>query len=89
MTPPKQYRALEEAIDAVSASYDRGQPIDNLESAALPNKQRCIEGLTELLPVLYMGFYATRALNRDNRHAIAERMYEPTNFLWSSRSSAR
>ncbi|MCB9630887.1 MAG: serine acetyltransferase [Sandaracinus sp.] len=82
MTPPKQYRALEEAIDAVSASYDRGQPIDNLESAALPNKQRCIEGLTELLPVLYMGFYATRALNRDNlRHAIAERMYRAHDLL--------
>ena len=71
-----------DAIDAVSASYDRGQPIDNLESAALPNKQRCIEGLTELLPVLYMGFYATRALNRDNlRHAIAERMYRAHDLL--------
>lgn len=82
MTPPKQYRALEEAIDAVAASYDRDQPIDNLESAALPNKQRCIDALAELQPVLYMGFYATRALNRDNlRHAIAERMYRAHDLL--------
>ncbi|MBX3248179.1 MAG: serine acetyltransferase [Myxococcales bacterium] len=76
VTTPKQYRALEEAIDSVAASYDRGEPIDNLESAALPNRQRCIEALRELEAVLYMGFYATRALNRDNlRHALAEHLY--------------
>lgn len=82
MTPPKQYRALEETIDAVAASYELGRPIDNLESAALPNKRRCIEGLGELMSVLYMGFYATRALHPDNlRHAIAERMYRAHDLL--------
>jgi len=79
---PKQYRALEEAIDAVSESYRADEPINNLESAALPNKRCIIEALHELEPVLFMGFYATRGLNADNlRHAIAEHLYRAHDIL--------
>ena len=79
---PKQYRALEAAIDAVVKSYDQGRPIDNLESAALPNKQAAIEALRELQPVLFAGFYATRTLSRDNlRHTVAEHLYRAHDLL--------
>ncbi len=79
---PKQYRELETAIDAVVESYDQGRPIDNLESAALPNKRAAIEALRELQPVLFAGFYATRALSRDNlRHTIAEHLYRAHDLL--------
>ncbi|HJK89260.1 MAG TPA: serine O-acetyltransferase EpsC [Polyangiaceae bacterium LLY-WYZ-15_(1-7)] len=79
---PKQYRELEDAIDAIAGSYDADQPINNLESAALPNKRKTIEALRELEPVLFMGFYATRALNRDNlRHAVAEHLYRAHDLL--------
>lgn len=81
-TQPKQYRELETAIDAVVESYDEGRPIDNLESAALPNKRAVIEALRELQPVLFAGFYATRALSRDNlRHTIAEHLYRAHDLL--------
>jgi len=79
---PKQYKELETAIDAVVESYDQGRPIDNLESAALPNKRAAIDALRELQPVLFAGFYATRALSRDNlRHTIAEHLYRAHDLL--------
>lgn len=79
---PQKYRQLEEAIDAVAQSYGEDEPINNLESAALPNKRKVIEALQELEPVLYMGFYATRGLNQDNlRHAIAEHLYRAHDLL--------
>lgn len=78
MSPePKRYEELERAIDDVVASYDDGDPIDNLESAALPNSRAVIEAMNHLKPVIYMGFYSTRPLNRDNlRHGIAEHLYK-------------
>jgi serine O-acetyltransferase len=75
-TEPKRFRELEEAIDAVVASYTGELEIDNLESAALPSKRSVIEALDHLKPALFMGFYATRALHRDTlRHAIAEHLH--------------
>lgn len=78
MPPGQHYRydELEQAIDAVVASYGNGYEINNLESAALPNQRAVIEAFTHLLPVIYLGFYSGRSLNRGNpRHAIAEHMY--------------
>ena len=83
MAPPQKvpppatgYRELEEAIDAVAASYSGALEIDNLESAALPSKRAVIEALDHLKPALFMGFYSTRPLHVDNlRHAIAEHLY--------------
>lgn len=81
-TEPRQYKALEETIDAIVESYDAPAPINDLESAALPNQRRIIEALRELEPVLYMGFYATRALSRDNlRHGLAEHLYRAHDLL--------
>lgn len=73
---PKRFRELEQAIDDVVASYDAEYEINNLESAALPNKRAVIEAFNHLKPVLYMGFYSKRFLNRDSlRHAVAEHLY--------------
>jgi serine O-acetyltransferase len=68
MSPePKRYEELERAID---------------DSAALPNKRAVVEALNHLKPVLYMGFYSTRALNRDNvRHGVAEHLYRAHELL--------
>lgn len=79
---PEQYKALEGAIDAIAASYESDDPINNLESAALPNKRRVIEALDELESALYMGFYTTRSLSKDNlRHALAEHLYRAHDLL--------
>jgi serine O-acetyltransferase len=75
-TEPKRFRDLEAAIDGVVASYTGQLEIDNLESAALPNKRAIIEAFTHLKSAVFVGFYATRALDRDNlRQAIAEHLY--------------
>lgn len=79
---PSQYKELESAIDAIVDSYAEPTPINNLESASLPSSRKCIEALHELEPVLYMGFYATRALNSDNlRHVLAEHVYRAHDLL--------
>lgn len=79
---PERYEELEDAIDAVAASYTGELEIDNLESAALPNKRAVIEAFDHLKPVLFMGFYATRAVPRGAlRHAIAERLHAAHQLL--------
>jgi serine O-acetyltransferase len=73
---PKRHRDLEAVIDAVAESYDGVEEINNLESAALPNQRKVIEAFHHLKPVIFMGYYSTRALNRDNlRHGISEHLY--------------
>jgi serine O-acetyltransferase len=69
-------RELERAIDGVVASYDGPEEINNLESAALPNKRAVVQALNHLKPLIYMGFYSQRALNKENlRYAVSEHLY--------------
>jgi serine O-acetyltransferase len=75
-SPPSYTRDLEAAIDDVTASYDSPLDINNLESAALPNKRAVIEAFNHLVPVLYMGFYSRRGLDKHNlRYSISEHLY--------------
>ena len=67
---------LEAAIDAVVESYRGPQEINNLESAALPNKRKVIEAFNHLKPIIYLGFYSKRPLTLENlRHTVAEHLY--------------
>ena len=73
---------LEAAIDAVADSYDREDPINNLDSAALPNKRAVIDAYNYIKPTLFMGFYSRRSLNRVNlRYAISECLYPAREIL--------
>src|SRR5215510_1532284 len=73
---------LEQAIDAVVRSYDGNEEINNLESAALPNKRAVIEAFNHLKPVIYMGFYSTRSLDRQNlRYSVSEHLYPAHELL--------
>lgn len=75
-SPPSYTRDLEGAIDDVTASYDGPLEINNLESAALPNKRAVIEAFNHLVPVIYMGFYSRRGLDKHNlRYSISEHLY--------------
>jgi serine O-acetyltransferase len=79
---PRRFRELEETIDGVVASYTGQLEIDNLESAALPNKRAVVEALDHLKHVLLMGFYSTRTLTRENlRQGVAEHMYAASSLL--------
>src|SRR5581483_9296856 len=73
---PLRSQDLEAVIDIVVKSYDGPDQINNLESAALPNKRAVIEAYNHLKPVIYMGFFSTRPLTRDNlRYGLSEHMY--------------
>ncbi len=79
---PKRHQDLEDVIDLIAGSYDNDDEINNLDSAALPNKRAVTTAFNHLLPVLYMGFYSTRALNRTNlRYAISEHLYPAQDIL--------
>jgi serine O-acetyltransferase len=67
---------LEQAIDGVDKSYEGNLEINNLDSTALPNRRAVIEAFEYLLPMLYMGFFATRHLDRTNlRHSLSQCAY--------------
>jgi len=77
-----RYDELEHAIDGVLASYDSDEPINSLDTAALPNKRAVIDAWGHLEPALFMGFYSHRALDRHNlRHGIAEHLYAAHGLL--------
>lgn len=72
----KRYKELESAIARIVESYDRGDVIDSLESAALPNKRAVIDAMSHLEHAIYMGFYSRSSLNRDSlRHGVSEHIY--------------
>ena len=79
---PKRHQDLEDVIDVIAGSYDNDAEINNLDSAALPNKRAVTTAFNHIMPVLYMGFYSTRALNRTNlRYAISEHLYPAQDIL--------
>jgi serine O-acetyltransferase len=57
---------LEDVIGDVAASYRAGRLIDSLSSAQLPNKRQVIDALGHLKAVMYLGYYATGALDESN-----------------------
>jgi serine O-acetyltransferase len=66
---------LERALDALETSYEAPLAINNLESAALPNRRAVIDGFTRIASAIYLGFYSQRPLNRSNlREALAEQL---------------
>ena len=84
MTAPPSRRSpeLEAVIDEIAASYESSLEINNLESAALPNKRQVIQAYNHLKPVIYMGFYSQRSLTRSNlRYALSEHLYPACEIL--------
>jgi len=82
MTTAHRYHELEQAIDDVLTSYASDDPINSLETAALPNKRAVTEAYAHLEPALFMGFYSHRSLDRNNlRHGIAEHLYAAYELL--------
>jgi serine O-acetyltransferase len=78
---PPRTLGLEAAIDEVTASYDGPLEINNLESAALPNKRAVVEAFNHLVPVVYMGFYSRRALSKANLRASINEHLTPAHTL--------
>ena len=77
-----RHRDLEAAIDGIVESYRGPEEINNLESAALPNKRAVIDAFNHIKPVVYLGFYSTRSITPSNlRHTIAENLYPAYEIL--------
>jgi len=67
---------LDDAIDQVTASYALPLAINNLDSAALPNRRAVVEAFEHVAPAIYLGFYATSALGSYNlRQSLSEHLY--------------
>jgi serine O-acetyltransferase len=81
---------LERAIDEVVASYDGPEEINNLESAALPNRRAVIDAYHHLTQVIFMGFYSLRSLSRANlRYSVSEHLYPAHETLVDQIARAR
>jgi serine O-acetyltransferase len=81
---------LERAIDEVVESYDGPEEINNLESAALPNRRAVIEAYQHLTQVIFMGFYSLRSLTRQNlRYSVSEHLYPAHEILVDQIARAR
>jgi serine O-acetyltransferase len=75
-------RDLELAIDHVMRSYEEPAPINNLQSAKLPNKLALIEAYGHLKPALFMGYFSTRPLSEGNlRYSISTHLYAAFELL--------
>ena len=73
---------IEPLIDRLAESYLTPNPLNSLESAALPNRRAVIEGFNHLVPVLSLGFYSTRPLNQSNlRYTLSEHIYPAYEIL--------
>jgi serine O-acetyltransferase len=83
MSPPPAKKAeLEAALDRITQSYESPLEVNNLESAALPNKRAVIEAYNHLVPAIFMGFYSRRGLCMENlRDSIGEHLYPAFNGL--------
>src|SRR5262245_21816976 len=87
---PNSTPDLERAIDEVVMSYDGPEEINNLESAALPNRRAVIEAYQHLTQVIFMGFYSLRSLTRSNlRYSVSEHMYPAHEILVDQIGRAR
>jgi serine O-acetyltransferase len=79
---PSETPDLESAIDAIVASYDGPEEINNLESAALPNRRAVIEAINHLKPAIYLGFYSVRSVDRANlRKCITDHLHPARDLL--------
>jgi serine O-acetyltransferase len=73
---------LEEVVAEVAASYGVGRLIDSLSTAQLPNKRQVIEALNHLKAVIYLGYYATGALDQTKvNFAVAAHLYPAHEIL--------
>jgi serine O-acetyltransferase len=74
--PLRRKAELEAALDGIVRSYEAPLEINNLESAALPNKRAVIEAYNHLVCAIYMGFYSRRGLSIANlRDSVSEHVH--------------
>ena len=67
---------LEQALDGIEESYQGPLEINNLQSAALPNRRAVIEAFTRIASTIYLGFYSNKPLSSANlREALSEQVY--------------
>src|ERR1700712_4004357 len=79
---PTPQANLEQIVDAVADSYGNGREIDSLESASLPNRRKILEALHHLEHAIFMGYYSTGRLTKENlRGALAEHLYPAASIL--------
>jgi serine O-acetyltransferase len=73
---------LEEAIDKITHSYTLGYAINNLDSCALPNRRAVVEAYEHIASAIYIGYYATLAIQpQDLRRSLSDHLYPAHTLL--------
>ncbi len=73
---------LEDIVGEVAGSYAAGRLIDSLSSAQLPNKRQVTDALNHLMAVMYLGYYATGALDEPKLlFAVGAHLYPAHDIL--------
>ncbi len=73
---------LDSVLDALVESYQQPWEINNLETHALPNRRKVVEGFQHLLHLLFLGFFSTRRLDAETmRFALSEHLLEAKEIL--------
>jgi serine O-acetyltransferase len=76
MATSREKSLLDAAIDQITESYGLPLAINNLDSAALPNRRAVVEAYEHVAPAIYLGFYATASLGPHNlRRNLSEHLY--------------
>ena len=83
MNEPRNEEPLEEILDALVESYEGPEAINNLETWALPNRRAVIDAFGYLQSLLFLGFFSTRKLTRQNlRLVLAENLMPAEEILF-------
>lgn len=82
MTEQPKSHPLEAILDALVESYEGPEVINNLETWSLPNRRAVVEVFGHLQHLLFLGFFSTRRLSRENlRLALAEHLMPAEQIL--------
>lgn len=73
---------LDQVLDALVESYRQPWEINNLETHALPNRRKVVEGFQHVLHLLFLGFFSTRRLDAQTmRFALGEHLLQAKEIL--------
>ncbi|MCB9674866.1 MAG: serine acetyltransferase [Alphaproteobacteria bacterium] len=87
--PDPTNTSLDAVLDALVESYREPDPLNALESAALPNRRAVIEAFHHLQHLLFLPFFSTRMLSENTlRMALAEHLLPATELLCAQVSRA-
>jgi len=74
--------SVESILDALVASYDGPEEINNLETHVLPNRREIIQAFNHLQHLMFLGYFSTKRIDEDTlRETLAEHLLPAREIL--------